>query len=92
LDEGEDEDCGVAWVVAPFFAAEGRTMVAGVAVGALSELPAPAMAVLLPSEKPIEKKKAHTRTKLKKMASMRPVPSVISVSCSAVGMGNSVDL
>jgi len=40
--------------------------------------------VLLPSEKPIEKKKAQTRTKVKKMASMRPVPSVISVSCCAV--------
>ena len=42
------------------------------------------MVVLLPSEKPIEKKKAQIRTKVKKMASMRPVPRVISVSCCAV--------
>jgi hypothetical protein len=50
------------------------------------------MEVLRPSEKPIAKKKAQTRTKAKKMASMRPVPIVISVSCGAVGIGSSVDL
>ncbi len=50
------------------------------------------MAVLLPSEKPIAKKKAQTRTRVKKSASMRPVPSVISVSCCAVAMFSSVDL
>ena len=55
-------------------------------------MPVPAMAVLLPSEKPIAKKKAQTRTKVKKMASMRPVPSVISVSCCAVGIEISIDL
>jgi hypothetical protein len=52
----------------------------------------PVMVVLLPSEKPIEKKKAQIRTKVKKMASMRPVPRVISVSCCAVDMGRTVDL
>ena len=50
------------------------------------------MVVLLPSEKPIEKKKAQTKTKPKKMASMRPVPRVISVSFCAVAMGSRVDL
>jgi hypothetical protein len=67
-------------------------MVAGAAVGALSKLLAIAAVVLLPSEKPIAKKKAQTRTKAKKRASMRPVPRVISVSCCAVDMGSSVDL
>ena len=61
-------------------------------MGAISELPTLAMVVLRPSEKPIAKKKAQTRTKLKKMASMRPVPRMISVSCCAVGIVTSVDL
>ena len=73
-------------------AADGRTTVAGTPVGALCKMPVPAMAVLLPSEKPIAKKKAQTRTKVKKMASMRPVPSVISVSCCALAMLSSVNL
>ena len=67
-------------------------MAAGAAVGALSKRPTPAMVVLLPSEKPIAKKKAQTKTKAKKMASMRPVPRVISVSCCAVDIVTSVDL
>ena len=50
------------------------------------------MVVLLPKEKPVAKKKAQTKTKPKKMASMRPVPSVISVSCCAVGMESGDDL
>ena len=50
------------------------------------------MLVLRPKENPMAKKKAQTRTNAKKMASMRPVPSVISVSCCAVGMGSCVDL
>ncbi len=54
---------------------------------ALGQLPADARVVFLPSEKPMAKKKAQTSTKVKKMASMRPVPSVISVSCCAVDMG-----
>jgi hypothetical protein len=53
---------------------------------------ADARVVFLPSEKPMAKKKAQTSTNPKKMASMRPVPSVISVSCCAVDMGIMVDL
>jgi len=67
-------------------------MVAGAALGATSRLPAPAMLVFRPSEKPMAKKTAQIRTKVKKMASMRPVPSVISVSCCAVGIVIGVDL
>jgi hypothetical protein len=75
---------------ASVFAAEGRTIAAGDPAGATAKLPAPAMAVLLPSEKPMAKKNAQTSTKTKKMASMRPVPIVISVSCCAVDMGTSL--
>jgi hypothetical protein len=72
---------------ASFFTAEGRTMVVGVPTVAFRKMPVPAIAVLLPSEKPIAKKKAQTSTNAKKMASIRPVPRVISVSCcAAVGM------
>jgi len=68
-------------------------MVEGVPVIPLDELSATALAVLLPSEKPMAKKNAHTRTKAKKMASMRPVSRVISVSCCcAVGIGIRIDL
>ena len=67
-------------------------MAAGAAVGVPGKLSAPAIAVLLPSEKPMEKKNAQTSTKAKKIANMRPVPMVISVSCCAVGMLSSVDL
>ena len=67
-------------------------MVAGTAVGALSKLPAPAMLVFRPSENPMAKKTAQTRTNAKKMASMRPVPRVISVSCCAVGIESCIDL
>jgi len=70
---------------------EDRTMVAGVPVG-LSNPPATAIEVFLPSEKPMAKKKAQTSTNAKKRTSMRPVPSVISVSCCAVGMGTGIDL
>jgi len=81
----------VAWE-ASFFPADGRTMAAGVAAVPLCEIPVTAAVVFLPSEKPMEKKMAQTSTKAKKMASMRPVPSVISVSCCAVGILSSVDL
>ena len=67
-------------------------MVAGVVAGALSKLPAPVIAVLRPSENPMAKKTAQTRTNAKKMASIRPVPRVISVSCCAVGMKSLIDL
>ena len=66
-------------------------MVDGAPVGP-SKPPATALEVFLPSEKPMAKKKAQTSTNAKKSASMRPVPSVISVSCCAVGMGSSIDL
>src|SRR5271165_6158040 len=73
-----------ATVVRPSTAAvEGRTTVAGAPVRTLGKLPTPALAVLLPSEKPMAKKQAQTRTNAKKTDSMRPVPSVISVSCCA---------
>ena len=65
-------------------------MAAGEPAGADGRMPAPAMAVLLPSEKPMAKKKAQTSTKVKKMASMRPVPMVISVSCCSVDMSSRV--
>jgi hypothetical protein len=48
--------------------------------------PAATTLVFLPSENPIAKKNAQTRTNEKKIASIRPVPRVISVSCCAVDM------
>lgn len=61
-------------------------MAEGETVEVLSRLPVPDPAVFRPSEKPTAKKKAQISTKPKKIASIRPVPSVISVSCSIVGM------
>ena len=60
--------------------------------GAVREMPAPRAAVFLPKEKPMAKKNAQTNTKAKKIPSMRPVPSVISVSCCAVGIVTSFRL
>ena len=68
----------------------GRTMVVGVVAEFVSRLAGDV--VFLPNEKPIAKKNAQTNTRVKKMASMRPVPNVISVSCCAVGIRSSDDL
>src|SRR5208283_3600281 len=80
--------CGVGGV-ASFFAADGRTMAAGIPARSLSELTVPARAVLRPSEKPMEKKKAQTSTNTRKITSIRPVPRVISVSCCDLAMESS---
>jgi hypothetical protein len=72
--------------VASALAGDGRTTVAGTPAEVPGQLAAETRVVFLPSEKPMAKKKAQTSTKAKKITNMRPVPSVISVSCCAVDM------
>jgi hypothetical protein len=56
--------------------------------GTLCKVLPTAAEVRRPKEKPIEKKKAQTSTRAKKIASMRPVPRVISVSFCVLGIEN----